>query len=470
MAALHVYSHFFDHCAQFDERAAITALESAGMRLTALNPNDPRGPCVLFFNGLSQGLLDLLREVSRNHVERVLAVAMSADLLLEGGAWRLLCVGASDVLAWDHSPTPGREVAARFKRWGDVDGVISSSLVRNNLIGESPTWKLLLRQLVEVARYTDAPVLITGESGTGKELAARLIHTLDTRPNKGDLITLDCTTVVPELSGSEFFGHERGAYTGAVVARDGAFALADRGTLFLDEVGELSPRLQSELLRVVQEHTYKRVGSNTWQQTSFRLVCATNRDLVEEERHGRFRRDFYHRIAAWNFMLPPLRERSGDILQLVRHFMSQLRPKEEPPPLDEPVCEYLLRREYPGNVRELKQLVTRIMSRHTGPGPITVGDLRGEAVAGMEERPADWRDTFFESAIRRALALGVGLKEISSSAAETAIRIAIGDENGNLQRAARKLRVTDRALQMRRAVRAAGTGPRPSAREGGGAN
>ena len=116
------------------------------------------------------------------------------------------------------------------------------------------------------------------------ERAGSMIH--GTWPNKGDLVVLDCTTIVPKLAGSEFFGHERGAFTNAVALRDGAFALADHGTLFLDEVGELPLPLQADLLRVVQEHTFKRVGSNTWSRTEFRLVCATNRDLLHEESQG----------------------------------------------------------------------------------------------------------------------------------------------------------------------------------------
>jgi transcriptional regulator with GAF, ATPase, and Fis domain len=174
---------------------------------------------------------------------------------------------------------------------------VNSPLVRNNLIGQSLAWNSVLRQIIEVARFTDASVLIMGESGTGKELVARLIHTLNPHTKKRDLVVVDCTTIVPDLSGSEFFGHERGAFTGALAPRDGAFALADGGTLFLDEVGELPLGLQAQLLRVVQERTYKRVGDNTWQRTDFRLVCATNREPLQEVQQGRFRCDLYYRLS-----------------------------------------------------------------------------------------------------------------------------------------------------------------------------
>jgi transcriptional regulator with GAF, ATPase, and Fis domain len=455
MSAHSIWCHFLLDDGAVSEKAIASALAGAKLKVSVLDAAAPSGPGLLFFDRFNEDCYDFVREASRDGLERVLAVGATGEALQGGVAWRLLRAGASDVFAWDPSADPAREVAARFERWAEVDGLVNSPLVEHNLVGESPVWKAVLRRIVEAARFTNASFLITGESGTGKELVARLIHTLDPRPEKRELVTLDCTTVMPELSGSEFFGHDRGAYTGAVGPRDGAFALADGGTLFLDEVGELAPRMQAALLRVVQERTYKRVGSNTWHQTDFRLVCATNRDLLEEEARGHFRRDFYYRIAGWTCRLPPLRERVGDILTLARHFMRQLRPGGEPPGLDETVREYLLRREYPGNVRDLKQLISRIMHRHTGPGPVTAGAIAEEERPVAEGEPPDWRDQTFERAIRRALSLGVGLKEIGGAATEAAIRIAVADEEGNLQRAARRLGVTDRALQMRRAVRRA---------------
>jgi transcriptional regulator with GAF, ATPase, and Fis domain len=302
-------------------------------------------------------------------------------------------------------------------------------------------------------------VLVTGESGTGKELVARLIHSLDRREGKRELIVLDCTTVVPELSGSEFFGHERGAYTGAAGARDGAFALADGGTLFLDEVGELPPGLQAQLLRVVQERTYKRVGGNAWVRTDFRLVCATNRDLPAEVARGGFRADLFYRIASVVCRVPPLRDRPEDIVPHFLHFVAQLRPDRAAPELDECVRDLLLRRAYPGNVRDLKQLAARVVYRHVGPGPITLGDLP-EDERPRGGRAEGWPDCEMELSLRRAVAQGVGLREIGRVASETAIRIVVADEGGNLQRAALRLGVTDRALQLRKAqVRGGRTPP-----------
>src|SRR5262249_5688541 len=152
----------------------------------------------------------LLHEISRGGLERVLAIGSSRAAFDAGGSWRLLAAGASDVFAWDHSSDPAGEIAARMRRWQTVDALAGSRLVQETLVGGSSQWTRAVRHIVEVAHFTDAAVLITGESGTGKELVARLIHALDQRAHKRELVVVDCTTVVPTLSGSEFFGHEKG--------------------------------------------------------------------------------------------------------------------------------------------------------------------------------------------------------------------------------------------------------------------
>jgi transcriptional regulator with GAF, ATPase, and Fis domain len=412
----------------------------------------PHGPGLLLFDALTPELADWIRERSRHGEERLLAVG-TREALSRGVGWRLLAAGASDVLPWPDLPGAAGAITARFARWEEVDRLVRSPIVTKNLVGRSLAWRSALRQIVEVARFSASSVLLGGESGTGKELVARLIHTLDTREEKRDLVILDCTTIVPELSGSELFGHERGSFTSAVATREGAFALADGGTLFLDEVGELPLRIQAELLRVVQEGTYKRVGSNAWQKTRFRLVCATHRNLLDELEEGRFRPDFYYRIAAWTCRLPPLRERREDIPPLVRHFLRE-RFGEEAPEMDPAVLDLLLSRDYPGNVRDLRQLVGRIAHRHVGNGPITIGDVpEEERPRGEEHDPPRETDDDFEGAIRQALARGMSLKEIGNVATDAAVRLAIEAEGGNLRRAAERLGVTDRALQMRRAAR-----------------
>jgi transcriptional regulator with AAA-type ATPase domain len=387
------------------ERHAAGALRDAGVEVESVR-GGATGPGVIFFDAVSPELCDLVQTTSHDGGERVIAIGSEPEALGGGASWRVIGAGASDVIAWGDTRRCAEHVAARLERWHHVDELPLCAVARHGLVGDSPPWRSVLRQVIEVARFTDAPVLITGESGTGKELVARLIHVLDPRPYKSELVVVDCTTIVPTLSGSEFFGHERGSFTGAVSTRDGAFALADGGTLFLDEVGELPLPLQAELLRVVQEGTYKRVGSNTWRETAFRLVCATNRDLLEEAAEGRFRRDLYYRIAGWSFRLPALRGRSQDILLFISHFLSELQPDGASPELDDVVREFLLAREYPGNVRDLRHLVSRLSYRHVGPGPLTLGDIPEEERAPQCTGDA-WRADELDEPVRRALARGV---------------------------------------------------------------
>lgn len=432
--------------------AIASVLARAGVLVSQAASGSAAGPVLLSFDEVHEDVCATIQEQSGLGTRRVIALAIRASEVTTRDTWRLMEAGAADVLAWDSNPPPTSALAARLRRYAQVDELLESPQVHGELIGSSPTWLRMLRQIIEIAHFTEASVLLTGESGTGKELVARLIHSLHPRPNDRELVVLDCTTVSPELAGSEFFGHERGAFTHAIQARDGAFALADGGVLFLDEVGELPLALQAELLRVIQERTYKRVGSNTWKKVNFRLVCATNRDLDEEQSSGRFRSDFYHRIAAWTCHLPPLRERREDIPALTTHFLREFF-GEPVPQIDAAVLDYLLTREYPGNVRELRQLVGRLAHRHVGEGSITIGDIpeeeRARAASLMR---SDWRDGDLQRSIRRALSQGLGLKDITAQTADAAIRMVLDDEDGNIRRAATKLRVTERALQMRRAA------------------
>lgn len=310
---------------QIQTTPLVQALASVGIRGCSFDANEGQCPGLLCFDRVTEDVFDFLRETSQRGLQRVLALALPPCRLTREDANRILGCGTADVLCWTDLQQAAADVAARVARWHEIDDVINSPLISENLIGKSPVWISALRQIIETGKFTDAPALILGETGTGKELAARLIHALNPRSATARLITVDCTTIVPELSGSEFFSHERGAFTGAVGHRDGAFALANGGTLFLDETGELSLSLQAQLLRVTQEHVFKRVGGNTWQPTDFRLVCATNRDLAVEAQQGRFRSDLYYRISTCACNLPSLRSRKEDILLLARHFLKSVR-------------------------------------------------------------------------------------------------------------------------------------------------
>ena len=446
------------------------ALQRAGMAVAPFSLDQPTAAGLVIFSEVTPALCQFARSVSRNGQERLLAIGPSPQTtpLPPDHIWQLSHAGASDVLTCDSGPEAltrlAETVVARFTHWAAIDRVLASVSVQASLVGRHVAWLAAVREAVEAAQFADAPILITGETGTGKELIARLIHQLDAQRNAHELVLLDCTTVVPDLAGSELFGHERGAFTNAVSARAGAFELADGGTLFLDEVGELPLTLQAQLLRVVQEHSYKRLGSNAWRQTDFRLVCATNRNLQAEEAAGHFRRDLYYRLAHWTIHLPPLREHVEDILPLAQHFIAQARPNkhddpDEPPPeIDTAVQAYLLMRPYPGNVRDLRSLAFRLAQRHVGPGPITIGDLPPDEHLPLQGL-GDWRDANFDQAIRRALVRNIGLKEIRQAVEDAAISATIREEEGNLQRAARKLGVTDRTLQLWRAEQRQRTAP-----------
>ncbi len=449
-ARLVAWLHCFDDQGRLPRTEIAAALDRAGVATAPMNPDALRSLGIVVCDQASPQVCDFVRRFSRHGRDPLLALTTQEQMVC-GAAWPLLQAGALDVLGWDQLENPATMVTARLQRWRAVDEIIKSPLVRHNLIGSSTRWTAVLRQVAEVARFTDASILLMGETGTGKELIARLIHTLSSQRSSHELVVLDCTTIVPELSGSELFGHERGAFTGAVAARDGAFALAAGGTLFLDEVGELPLSLQAQLLRVIQERSYKRVGSNSWHKTDFRLISATNRDLREDEAHGQFRRDLYYRLATWIIRLPPLRVRTEDILPLAGYFLHQARPDKQAVVIDEPVQEYLLNRDYPGNVRDLRNLALRMAYRHVGPGPITIGDIPADERPPLAPNSESWRDLAFEQSIQRAMVCRAGLREIRHAAEDVAIHFVIDEEGGNLQRAAKRLGLTDRALQMRRA-------------------
>ncbi len=213
----------------------------------------------------------------------------------------------------------------------------------------------LLRACERIAP-SEATVLITGETGTGKEVIARHIHQKSARANAA-FVPVNCGAIPESLLESELFGHARGAFTGAVANRKGRVAIAEGGTLFLDEIGELPLSLQVKLLRVLQERTYEPVGSSESVNANFRLVAATNRDLLAEVEAGRFRRDLYYRLMVCPLELPSLRERQSDIVELFNHFW---KARGETRPVSENVYRALSTYSWPGNVRELENLVERV--------------------------------------------------------------------------------------------------------------
>ena len=228
-----------------------------------------------------------------------------------------------------------------------------------SMVGEGKAMLALREKILQVAQ-TDETVLILGESGTGKELVAKSVHAASRRAN-GPLVSLNCPALSPQLMESELFGHERGAFTSADAPRIGRFELADGGTILLDEVSEIDLSLQAKLLRVLQERSYERVGSSQTKKADVRIVATTNRNLEKEVIEGRFREDLFFRLAVIPVHVPPLRERSEDILSLARHFLSLVSQRlgRAAIGLSQDAEHLLAQYHWPGNVRELENLMTR---------------------------------------------------------------------------------------------------------------
>ena len=265
-----------------------------------------------------------------------------------------------------------------FQRSGSGDQV-SYERRFEQVIGNSPALEAVLEQVERVAP-TDSTVLIQGETGTGKELIAHAIHNLSSRCGR-PFIRLNCAAIPLDLLESELFGHEKGAFTGAIAQKIGRFELADKGTLFLDEVGDIPPALQPKLLRVLQEQEFERLGSARTHQVNVRLVAATNRNLTEMANRGEFRSDLYYRLNVFPVLLPPLRERCEDIPALVAHFVEIYgrRMSRQIEHIPSTTMSALTSYHWPGNIRELQNLIERaVILSNDGvlPNPLLNAETR----------------------------------------------------------------------------------------------
>jgi two-component system response regulator FlrC len=230
---------------------------------------------------------------------------------------------------------------------------------RHRTLGHSPAWREVLHQAAKVAA-TEATVLLTGESGTGKEVIARFIHRASPRA-EGPFVAINCAALPEQLLESELFGHERGAFTGALSARTGKIEQAVGGVLFLDEIGEMSPAVQAKLLRVLQEREFQRLGGTRTIRADIRVIAATNRNLKAAIAHNSFREDLYYRLAVIDIALPPLRERQDDIAELAHAFLKEIGPTVGRPTMTLAPEALARLRAYgwPGNVRELRNVIER---------------------------------------------------------------------------------------------------------------
>ena len=280
-----------------------------------------------------------------------------------------------------------------------LEDEIRSQMNFDSIVGSSAALQKVLRQ-VETVAPTDSTVLIYGETGVGKELVARAIHNLSSR-SRNAFVKLNCAAIPTGLLESEMFGHEKGACTGAIAQRIGRFELAHEGSVFLDEVGEIALELQPKLLRVLQEREFERLGSSRTLRTNARLIASTNRDLAAMVKEQKFRMDLYYRLDVFPVHVPPLRERHGDIPLLVRHFVPQFarRMNKSIDTIPSETMNVLVRYEWPGNIRELQNLLERAVILSAGPVlKVPLADLQTQPMS-----PAAGKQETLEEAERRTI-------------------------------------------------------------------
>lgn len=336
-----------------------------------------------------------------------------------------------------------RDLQARAEHEHQVAQTVIQQQTQHEIIGKSSALQALLHD-IQVVAQSDLAVLVTGETGVGKELVARQLHTGSQRCNR-PLVYLNCAALPENLVESELFGHARGAFSGADQARAGKFELANEGTLFLDEVGELPLATQPKLLRALQSGEVQRIGSDAQHQVDVRIVAATNRDLRQEVAAGRFRADLFHRLSAYPIHVPPLRERERDVLLLAGHFLEQARRRNglRGVRLSRAAREALLRHDWPGNVRELEHLISRAVLRASASDGANGRSARVITIRPEELELPDRHGHLYPAETRateKKLPPG-NLRELTDDFQRQLLRRALQEHQGNKAATARHLGV-----------------------------
>ena len=332
--------------------------------------------------------------------------------------------------------------AIKTRRLSDEEFVAGADDIdRYGIVGGSEPIQEIFETIKRVAPTTTT-ILISGETGTGKELIANAIHVNSPRKDN-PFIKINCAAIVETLMESELFGYEKGAFTGAVVTKPGRFELAHKGTLFLDEVGELSKEMQVKLLRVIQEQTFERVGGLRTIKVDVRLITATNRNLFQDVKEGRFREDLFYRLNVLPIQLPALRERRDDIPVLISYFVDRFRKKlgREIQGLEEDVLDLFVNYDWPGNIREMENLLERLVLM-----------ARGQTIA-MADVPEEIRQAVYEQSLLPPEKKPSQFKEFIRSHTEEAERQLLArcleECDGNVTRAAQRLGLSRKGLQLK---------------------
>jgi two-component system response regulator AtoC len=416
-----------------DGRSALTKLEKEGPDVMLL---DVRLPDM-------DGLQVLDRIKRDGYATQVVMISAHGSSVVTIQAMQR---GAYDYIT---KPFDLDEVSLTLRRLGEhlrlarqvqtLEEAVTGRSIKERLVGDSPSMQQVYKTIGRVAA-SEATILLLGETGTGKELVAEMLHVNSNR-SKGPLIKVNCAALPETLLESELFGHEKGAFTGAAERRQGRFELADGGTIFLDEIGEMSPSTQKKFLRVLQEGEFQRVGGTQTLKVDVRVVAATNKDLAAEMEARNFREDLYYRINVITIRLPSLRERTNDIPLLVAHFLEKYRyaPGYPPTRISDDALKLLLDYGWPGNVRQLENVIARAVVLSAGD-VITPQHISLESQAGG---PAP----LFNAA--EALRGGLTLKAVVAQVERDLVLEAMRQAEGDKVAAARALGLSSRQLSAK---------------------
>lgn len=372
------------------ERLDVAPDVAAGRRLFRANDYN----LVLMDQRLPDGSgLDLVQEMLRERTHQIaILITGHADVrdavrAVREGLFDYLTKPFSDLDVLEATIDKALEVDRAYRQIDTLNRTLEGRDTSHTLIGRSPAIETMLQQIRQIAAL-DTSVLLQGESGTGKELVARIIHAGSARA-KRPFLEVNCGALSEPLLESTLFGYEKGAFTGAVRATPGYLEQADGGSLFLDEVADMSPKLQSSLLRVIQERTFQRLGGTGLRSSDFRLICACNRPLADEVRAKNFREDLFYRINVVAIRVPPLRERRDDILVLALHFLDffNARFSKDVGPFTPDAIRLMERFPWPGNVRQLRHTIERLVALHSG-GPIATSHLEDLSSGDAMPTPA----------------------------------------------------------------------------------